>query len=473
MSSSAAKIYTRKPTGDFRVTFISDQVYSLGYSPTQFTSDANFWMDHIHPADQEKVRSGLESLWMTGSHQHEYRFKIKDGSYILVRDEFSLVDDEAGAAKEIAGFWTEITNEISAQQHYKQLFKLINQTAIVATTDQYGKINYVNENFCKISGYSAEELIGKDHRLVNSGYHPKEFFEGIWQTFKGGEPWHGQIRNRRKDGSFYWVDSTLAPFVNNGVEGYIGIRFDITAEKECEKKLLLSSKMASLGEMASGIAHEINNPLTIINGKAMKLRMQLAQETVDPEKTREALWKIEATTERIAKIIKGLRSFSRNAEQDPMEEVQLSKIIDDTLELCRERFKNHGIELRLDCSPDILVECRATQISQVLLNLLGNAHDAIEMLPERWVSVEVTENGNTVDISVRDSGTGIPEDIAQKIMDPFFTTKEVGKGTGLGLSISKGIAEAHKGSLFYDASSKNTHFVFELPARQILEEVGD
>lgn len=242
---------------------------------------------------------------------------------------------------------------------------------------------------------------------------------------------------------------------------------------EQQGAMIASAKMSSLGEMAGGIAHEINNPLAIIKGKASIVKKHLIKGSLDVDKLGEELLKIENTTERIAKIIRGLRSFSRNAAADPMEVVRLSSVLEDTLELCQERFKNHSIELRIDCQVDTSLECRPSQLSQVLINLLGNAHDAVKELPQKWVAIETVVQLSTVTIRITDSGTGIPTEVAEKMMLPFFTTKEVGKGTGLGLSISKGIVEDHHGQLYLDPSHRNTCFVIELPLKQpVIEQIN-
>jgi signal transduction histidine kinase len=252
--------------------------------------------------------------------------------------------------------------------------------------------------------------------------------------------------------------------------------------KDLSAKSMHSAKMSSLGEMASGISHEINNPLTIIKGKAGTIRKILSNENPDLLKAQAELLKIEQTVNRISKIIKGLKSFSRNGTNDPKEPALLVNMIEDTLELCRERFHFREIELRIGNIADVLIESRPEQISQIILNLLGNSLDAIADLPKRWISIDSRTVDNMVQIIVTDSGNGIDEQIALKMMQPFFTTKDIGKGTGLGLSISMGIARDHKGKLSYDNTSSNTRFVLELPiyfpapqnkviSREILNEI--
>jgi PAS domain S-box-containing protein len=229
---------------------------------------------------------------------------------------------------------------------------------------------------------------------------------------------------------------------------------------------LAASKLANLGEMAAGIAHEINNPLAIIQGKAWILKRSVTENKFDSKIFEEALDKILETTNRISKIVSGLKAFSRDGESDPIEEVNIATVVDNALQLCRERFKNHGIEFRSVNRKDINVECRGIQISQVILNLLSNSFDAVKKMKDAWVELRVSDENTHVEISVTDSGPGISQVLQQKIMQPFFTTKETGTATGLGLSITKGIIEAHKGELKYDNHSVNTKFIIRLPKKQ-------
>lgn len=242
-----------------------------------------------------------------------------------------------------------------------------------------------------------------------------------------------------------------------------GFITDVTIEKNLQLQLHQNSKMAALGEMASGIAHEINNPLTVIVGKAAILRKDLEQKDFNPEKMLSAISKIESTSHRISKIIRGLKDFSRNADNDPHTEISVSTLFENVAELVQEKFKFNQIEFKMKCEKKIKISCNATQIEQVLMNLVNNSFDSVKTLQEKWIHTSVEDVGSKVLITVTDSGKGIPPGIVEKIMNPFFTTKAVGEGTGLGLSLSKGLIESHHGKLYYDSSSANTKFVIELP----------
>lgn len=246
---------------------------------------------------------------------------------------------------------------------------------------------------------------------------------------------------------------------------YEGFR-DSSEEKllHLSAELSQASKMSSLGEMASGISHEINNPLSIVIAKAELLRKKIDSGTVTTDTIKEDLLTIEKNGKRISKIILSMKRLSRNSDSDIKTRVVMSHIVEDVLEICRERFKNHQVDLGVeDHTSGVEVVCQSTQIAQVLVNLLGNAFDAVEKLPEKWVKLRMDLDGSSLLIAVTDSGKGIKKEVAEKMMQPFFTTKEVGKGTGLGLSISKGIIENHGGEFTYHASSPNTQFEIRLP----------
>lgn len=236
--------------------------------------------------------------------------------------------------------------------------------------------------------------------------------------------------------------------------------------KEQTSQLLNASKMSALGEMAAGVAHEINTPLATIGMRIEQMEECLKEGDIDALDFLAATAVIKDTVARIAKIINGLRFFAREGRGLDMQNVIVSDLIDDTLSFCHERFNNHGIRLRVIQSGSYTIECRAVEISQVLLNLLNNAFDAVEKLQDKWVRVEVIEKGVHIEISVTDSGGGISQDIQEKIMQPFFTTKEIGRGTGLGLSISNGIMMAHQGKIYVDSSCPNTKLTMVIPKNQ-------
>lgn len=230
---------------------------------------------------------------------------------------------------------------------------------------------------------------------------------------------------------------------------------------EAHARAASAARLAALGEMSGGIAHEIRNPLAAISLAAA----QLVEAPHAPESAQHAE-RIQRVVARISKIVDGLLSFARDAGGDPFVPVAVERVVTDALDLCRKRFADHGIALEVSPIPaELTVECRAVQISQVLLNLLSNAHDAVEGAAGSWVRLEVRRDGDAIEIAVTDSGPGIPEAVRQKLFEPFFTTKPPDRGTGLGLSMSRGIVVAHHGTLTLDETSPHTRFVVRLPSR--------
>jgi C4-dicarboxylate-specific signal transduction histidine kinase len=245
-------------------------------------------------------------------------------------------------------------------------------------------------------------------------------------------------------------------------------RKKLEGELELERaKSLESAKMVTLGEMAGGIAHEINNPLSIMLFTIERIKQGIETMDVDKEIISHNLRKLTLTSNRIAKIVRGLRFFSRDGENDPFQKCQLNLIIEDTVELLRGKCKDNGVQLRLhEDQYQVELECRAVQISQVILNTISNSVDAVQNLPHRWIDITVQKKEAKLQIRITDSGNGIPTALLDKIFNPFFTTKRVGEGTGLGLSISFGIIKSHSGLFYVEPETSHTQFVIELPISQ-------
>lgn len=239
--------------------------------------------------------------------------------------------------------------------------------------------------------------------------------------------------------------------------------------KEQQVQLIHSAKMSSLGEMAGGIAHEINNPLAIISSANSILKKIYKQPDRDPVLIEKCTQNIDKTVERITKIIQGLRVVTRDGTGELLSAVTIRDLMSDVLSLCSERFKNHGVGLFVDLDNPVFsttILCKRVQISQVFINLLGNAYDAVEGLDEKWVKIEFYDLGDFVEFKITDSGKGIPHEIKEKVFKPFFTTKPIGKGTGLGLSLSASIINDHSGSFTIDDQNSNTCFVIQLPSHR-------
>jgi PAS domain S-box-containing protein len=493
------------------------------------------------------------------------------------------------------------------QQSPKELSDLkfaLDEAAIVARTDQRGVITYVNDKFCDISKYSREELIGQDHRIINSSYHPKEFIRTIWTTIAGGKTWHGELRNRAKDGSIYWVDTTIIPFLDERGKPfqYIAIRFDITERKLAEERirqqaslldnaqdaimvcdlsyrilywnkgaeriygweqaevlgkdvagvlfageagrieeahvalldtgewktearfktksdqsiivesrwtlvrneldqpdyillintdvtekrraeehLLRAQRMESIGTLAGGIAHDLNNILSPIIMSVDMLRMK----EPDAETTR-WLSLIGENAERGADLIKQVLTFARGLEGDRIP-VQVKHIVKDLVNVLQETLPK-SISLKFDVATSPwLVAADPTQIHQVLMNLCLNARDAMPaggVLRIGLENVQIDENysrmnpeatpGGYVQITVEDTGTGMTPDTVKRIFDPFFTSKALGRGTGLGLSTALTIVKSHHGFInVYSEPGRGSRFSISLPAMEGQVEIPE
>lgn len=361
----------------------------------------------------------------------------------------------------------ELLKQLSDQKY------ALDQAAIVAATDKQGIITYVNDKFCEVSGYNRDELVGRSHKIINSGTHPKEFFVHLWKTISRGQVWRGEVCNKRKNGSYYWVYTTIVPFLdeNGKPTQYLSIRYEITELKEAQRtitdqqeKLVAASRLSAIGEMAAAITHEINNPLGVILGRVEMLKSMLEEKNLDREELRRVADTIEVTGQRIAKIVRSMKTMAHHQEEESLEKVSLKQLVDEAIDLCHFRFEKYGVSFQKPNIPSSLyVECRSHQIVQVLVNLLNNSFDAISQDSQKWIEMEFTELEDKVQISVTDSGHGIPEEVRKKMFNPFFSTKSVQYGTGLGLSISQSLLQKNGGELEYNTQSAHTCFIVRLP----------
>ncbi len=344
----------------------------------------------------------------------------------------------------------------SRDRYFKALIE--NAQDIVTVMDLTGKLLFESPSIRKVLGYEPDELIGKNGlELV----HPEDF-PAVAQAFQRtiqnpGQKVSVEFRFHHKNGSWVFLESVAVNFSQDrNIRGVIVNSRDISENKKAQEELEFqrvraaqASKMASLGEMASGIAHEVNTPLGVIIGRAEQLKGMVNSQNPDLKQIGVCAEGIQEMTLRIAKIIRSLRAFSRDASHDPFVRTQLSAVVDDVVAICSERFRNNGVKLEVGKVPDLAFDCRGPEIAQVLLNLLNNAFDAVREagVKEKKVSLMVSSENESVFLKVKDSGPGIPEGLREKIFEPFFTTKEIGKGTGLGLSICKGIVDSHGGEI--------------------------
>lgn len=292
----------------------------------------------------------------------------------------------------------------------------------------------------------------------------EEMKEFIINTFKNTELTHAEFI---QDSHFFNIKKVVTNTENVCLYYISDITQDIIKEKELEKnkqQLTNSSKLAALGEMAGGVAHEINNPLQILSLSVEQIRLLLEADKMDVVACEKVCEQMDSTIDRVNNIVKGMKLISRDGGQDPYEEVDIKQVVSETLSFCKEKFKNSGVKLLVyeEDHSSYKVLGQKVRISQVILNLLNNAFDAISKNRNKTIRVSLGHNNDNVIIAISDSGPGVPDELVEKIFQPFFTTKEIGKGTGLGLSISKGIIEQHKGSFYLDEDNRSK-FIIKIP----------
>jgi C4-dicarboxylate-specific signal transduction histidine kinase len=249
------------------------------------------------------------------------------------------------------------------------------------------------------------------------------------------------------------------------------LRISENEKGQSQKIMLRSTKMASLGELAANLAHEINNPLSILVSRIHALRSRITVSNIHDDEITRLLERISTVTSRIGSITRGLVTFSKGGSRDSFKSVSVKALINDTVSFAAESIKGAGILLDIsDVSASLTIDCRETQISQVLVNLLTNAKDAVEGTTNPKINIEVIDRGDMIDILVSDSGAGVPLEIESKIFEQYFTTKSEDKGTGLGLSVSRNLVNDHKGTLTIDRSKGPSTFKVTLPKIQLFKK---
>lgn len=355
--------------------------------------------------------------------------------------------------------------ELRRSEHFfQQVIDAVEEFVLVKGPKS--KVLWANKAFQNYYGMSNTELVGLIDAPFVEPDMTQQYVKDDLYVFENAKALHVPSEPvTRHDGiirNFYTVKSPI--FDEKGeVIMTVGISRDITDLEAAQAKAIESAKMATLGEMAAGIAHEINNPLAVITGRASAMRDRAMSGNLQPTTWAEECDKIEKMAMRIARIVKGLKTFSRASERDPFVLESLGAVIDDSISICQDRLNRQGVELRLKPFKRVALQCRPSQLTQVMLNLVANSIDAIENQNEKWVEIAVTERENLTELTVTDSGPTIAPEVRKQLMQPFFTTKGVGRGTGLGLSISRGIVEDHGGTLTFVDDAAHTQFRITLP----------
>ncbi|MGY3802472.1 PAS domain S-box protein [Pigmentibacter ruber] len=350
-----------------------------------------------------------------------------------------------------------------ALQQEREIRTILDESAIITVTDREGKITFVNDKYCELTGYSKEELIGNTHKIVSSSFHTSSFYSDLWKTISEGKVWRGEICNKKKNGEIYYEYNTITPIqdAKGNIIKFIAMRLDITEKKIREKELIEKSKLTALLDMANGMAHEIKNPLQIIIGIISSILSKSNE--INLSIHRKCCEDIMKSSRRISEIISTLEEFSNESDIKIFKDVELKNIIHSTLNLCYENFKVSEIDLKVMSIPQVSLRCQYNRIVQALWQLLTNSRDAILPLRERWINIDFSLGENDFKIIITDSGKNIPKEISDKMKTPFFTTKSEKKHLGLGLSIADSILRNHGGNIEIDTFSETTKIILVFP----------
>lgn len=385
--------------------------------------------------------------------------RTKRGDMLDISLMLSPVLDRTGRVVGASAVARDITQRkrIEADLRFQKF--ALDQAAIVAITDARGTITYVNDKFCEISGYTREELIGRNHRIINSGLHPRESFRELYLRVSRGEVWRGEIRNRRKDGTYYWVDTTIVPALgpDGKPERYLSIRSDITVRKRAEQELQehqarleravaertaeleqshaalrMAERLAAMGSLSAGLGHDMGNILM-----PMRMWIDELERAPLPEDVRDSVKSLRQSADYLKSLAIGLRALSMDPEKDGGTPIRtdLASWWKESHALYKaplgRSVQLHGPNVD-DLPP---VGLPAHTLTQMVFNLVQNAADAMRdrRRGNVWIEAEAAEGAVT--LRVRDDGPGMPKDVIARCREPFFTTKARWRGTGLGLAI--------------------------------------
>lgn len=480
----------------------SDEIESLfGFRNGEFKKTYEAFLEVIHPDDRELVQKNVQlSIEKQTIYQVEHRIIWPDGSVHWVEEMGSVFYDSENIPVKMIGTVKNIDAinflksdlekyrfELQSKDELvSALLNGLNNHCLVSMTDRQGIITYANEKFCEVSGYSFEELVGTKHSIVNSRKHSKEFWEVFWKTISSGIIFHGMITNKAKDGSEYVVETTVVPVENQGViSRYISIRTEVTQilkdQKELEEykdhlqkiieektkkliqtedQLIHSSKMAALGTMSSGLAHELNNPLFLIDGFCSELKMEFSlNNCLEGEQVADYLNEIDINAKRMKVLVKNFKEFGyQNASQRGFKKIDLFELLNKVQSYFKKQLDMCNILLKIQCPKETQLYGIPSRMEQVIVNILINAKDAIEeqahksLLPtiheaSGVISIDVEEKDDVTKIKISDTGIGMTKETINKVFDPFFTTKTISQGTGLGMSITHSIVKEMYGNI--------------------------
>lgn len=372
------------------------------------------------------------------------------------------------------------TTEGLSNTDFAHLKSAIDEAAIVAITDKNGKITYVNKKFCAISKYSEEELIGNTHRIINSHYHSEEFFITMWKTITQGKTWEGEVKNRAKDGTHYWVHTTIVPFMDQAgkPEQYVAVRYEITERKLAEEQLKIYSKKLEvsnqeLQDFATVAAHDLQEPLRKIQSFSDRVRNK-AKDSLSAEAV-DYLERVQSSAKRMQVLINDLLTYSRvTTKAKPFYEVSLNQILTQVCSDLEVRIEQTRGKINFENLPTI--EADGTQMHQLFQNLIGNALKF--HIPDKPPIVEVSAKvlrgllgrpEPACEITISDNGIGFEQKYSDRIFTIFqrLHGRHEYEGTGIGLAVCRKIVDRHGGHIVAKSSQGNgASFVITLPITQ-------
>ena len=419
------------------------------------------------------ARERLEAVYATGSQFFEWEFRRPDGIVFPAEVLASRFELHGRPAMQVVV--RDISWRRAAEGQLRQLSCAVEQSpSSVVITDTEGCVEYVNPKFTSVTGYSLEEIVGRKPNILKSGLTTPEVYSELWRTILAGKEWRGELHNRKKNGELFWESASICPITDEAgvITHYLAVKEDITERKLMTERFLRAQRMESIGSLAGGVAHDLNNILAPIMMSASML-----QEELPPETARQFITTIGEAAERGASIVRQLLTFARGVEGERTA-FEPKLLLEQLGRIVRETFPRAIAFVAPPVAELWNLTGDLTQLYQVLLNLCVNARDAMPDGGTLTLSAENTEvdetfailspdahPGRHVRFKVADTGTGISTDIVAKIFDPFFTTKEQGKGTGLGLSTALGIVRSHRGFMLVSSEpGKGSVFEVFVPA---------
>jgi PAS domain S-box-containing protein len=456
------------------VNWSAEEAQIFGFPKDQLKLNIKDVYDRVYPEDIIQMNQSLQKAIDTGAdYRSEFRIVWPDGTTRWAVGMGKITQDETGKALRLLGTNVDITIRKHQEQALTRALKdvqdfkfALDTSSIVAVTDRRGVITYVNDKFCEISKFSRSELIGKTHNVINSSYHPKEFFAQLWQTILSGKVWRGEIQNRAKDGSLYWVDTVIVPFLDTSGKPYqfVAIRNDITERKKHESELFQAIQTRE--EVLAVVSHDLRNPLGAIMMSASLLERSIGKE-LPPNFLKKQADKIMSSGKRMNRLIEDILDLSKmDAGHFTLDRSSRcgKNLVEEIAELMKPFAEEKSIQLEVitQCD-DFTINCDHDHLMRVFTNLVGNA---IKFTSEYGiVRLEVSVSDGFVHFSVTDTGPGIAEHHLPHIFDRYWQAKRTAhKGTGLGLAIAKGIIEEHGGKISVKSEfGRGTTFLFSIP----------